>query len=644
VQNTSRKFAFFLFLGALLLRLLYLFQMAGSPYFDAPFLDELYHVQWAREIAFDQFWGQQVFFRAPLYSYLLAVIFLISGANLFIALLLQHALGACAVVLMYRVAAKLVPPRVAQLAGILAALYAPFFYFEGQFLDTSLAIFIYTATVLALLHYLEAPTRRTLFIFGLLNGIAAITRPNILAFTILCMPLMVLFHRRPPFALPRRESLLRLALFIAAVALPIAPITVRNAVVGHCFVPISSYAGINFYIGNNPNADGFTARTARRYASFGKYRDSVELFAEEEAAARTGHRLNAAEVQSYWTRQTLAWIAQNPAAELRLLFKKTVLFFNSVEIKNNKNIYFVAQYSWLLKFLLWVLPFGVVFPLACAGFSHVWRSADDWQARMKLVAALLFLACMAGSVILFFVSDRYRLPFVPLLLPFAAAGLLALPQFLRRPQWHLAVPWLACIAIAVVCNIDWYHVRIGDLSRDYWSVANCYAEKNALPEAEAAYLQALALNPNDTEILNNLGETYYRRQAFDQALEAFISALRLDPNYLQALNNLGVVQESLRHYPEAEQVYRQVVAREPRHLLARSNLGDVLLKQSRPAEALQAYQDALARNPSYLNALVGAARACRALGRTAEAAAFTERAVKLGGEAVRKAIDAPAGS
>lgn len=55
--------------------------------------------------------------------------------------------------------------------------------------------------------------------------------------------------------------------------------------------------------------------------------------------------------------------------------------------------------------------------------------------------------------------------------------------------------------------------------------------------------------------------------------QAFTSALRLDLNYLQALNNLSVVQESLRHYPEAEQVYRQAVAREPRHLLARSNLG-----------------------------------------------------------------------
>jgi len=48
-------------------------------------------------------------------------------------------------------------------------------------------------------------------------------------------------------------------LFAAGLVLPIIPVTLHNALVGHDFVPIASQGGVNFYIGNNPVADGYTA-------------------------------------------------------------------------------------------------------------------------------------------------------------------------------------------------------------------------------------------------------------------------------------------------------------------------------------------------------------------------------------------------
>ena len=57
----------------------------------------------------------------------------------------------------------------------------------------------------------------------------------------------------------------------------------------------------------------------------------------------------------------------------------------------------------------------------------------------------LFVACYALSVVLFFVTGRYRLPVVPVLLLFAACGVRAL--------WHRPWPALAAFAaLLVFCN------------------------------------------------------------------------------------------------------------------------------------------------------------------------------------------------
>src|SRR5262249_14224257 len=45
---------------------------------------------------------------------------------------------------------------------------------------------------------------------------------------------------------------------------------------------------------------------------------------------------------------------------------------------------------------------------------------------------LVLLAAYAASVVMFYVFARYRYPLVPMLIPFAAAGLIAAPAFLRR--------------------------------------------------------------------------------------------------------------------------------------------------------------------------------------------------------------------
>ena len=90
-----------IFAGALLLRVLYVLHLRGSPLADFPIVDELYHVEWARALAAGNWVGSEVFFRAPLYPYTLGALFSLFGENLFAARMVQALYGALVPVVVY---------------------------------------------------------------------------------------------------------------------------------------------------------------------------------------------------------------------------------------------------------------------------------------------------------------------------------------------------------------------------------------------------------------------------------------------------------------------------------------------------------------------------------------------------------------
>ena len=79
---------------AFALRLAYALQMQANPYFDAPVMDPLYHVEWARAFASGEtFDPGQPFFRGPLYPWFLGCVFSVFGEDMLIPRILQAGLG-----------------------------------------------------------------------------------------------------------------------------------------------------------------------------------------------------------------------------------------------------------------------------------------------------------------------------------------------------------------------------------------------------------------------------------------------------------------------------------------------------------------------------------------------------------------------
>src|SRR3954469_12369993 len=96
----KRSHALGIFLLALSLRLLHVWQILRSPFFDVLLGDAHSYDEWARKIAAGEWVGRDVFYQAPLYPYFLGAIYATVGPSLLAVRVIQAVIGAasCALV------------------------------------------------------------------------------------------------------------------------------------------------------------------------------------------------------------------------------------------------------------------------------------------------------------------------------------------------------------------------------------------------------------------------------------------------------------------------------------------------------------------------------------------------------------------
>ena len=72
-------------------------------------------------------------------------------------------------------------------------------------------------------------------------------------------------------------------------------------------------------------------------------------------------------------------------------------------------------------------------------------------------------------------------------------------------------------------------------------LANLYFDADRYDEAIKWYAAALAIAPNDVNVITDLGVCYYYTNQPDKALEQFNRSLQLDPKHTKTLLNVGIV-------------------------------------------------------------------------------------------------------
>ena len=506
------KYLAVIFAVSLALRLVYFFlNRNNNPLFYHPVLDALFHHEWALEINSGNFWGNEVFFRAPLYPYLLAFVYKLGGNNIAAAVFVQHLLGAFTPVLVYVLARFYFAPVVAIVAGVFAAVYWPLIFFEGELLIVTLIVSLDLVLLILVVMAMRSGSGALYFASGLVLGLSAIARPSIL----ILLPVLPLVMRFTVKRHGRYRGLLPIALGLAVV---VAPVIVRNYVVGRDIVPIAAQGGVNFYIGNNPQANGSAAVVPGVRADLhGTYRGAIEL-----AENAVGRPLKPSEVSNYYMRKGLRFMADSPAQAAGLLLKKTYLFWGGAERSNSKYLEFFWNRFGFGR--LWLPGFWLLGPLALLGGVVVWRR------RAELSLLYLFVASYMVGVVLFFVNARFRLPVAPVLAIFAGYAIVYVYGLARGRSTELWRILPALVVFALFVNLDFLRfrgVRSYDVAVSHYELGRAHLKQGnraaALVELQSARrTYERHPHPGYRQIAGNvdyyLGELYWEDGRYNEAV------------------------------------------------------------------------------------------------------------------------------
>ena len=126
-----------------------------------------------------------------------------------------------------------------------------------------------------------------------------------------------------------KKAIIALLLILLGVAIIVTPFALRNYLQGGNFMLISSAAGINLYIGNNPGADGKSAFVPSRDFSYEEgWHDNVLVSSKKAAERQMGKELTPAQISRFWTLKAAGFMLREPIAFLLLLWRKFFYFFN----------------------------------------------------------------------------------------------------------------------------------------------------------------------------------------------------------------------------------------------------------------------------------------------------------------------------
>ena len=140
---------------------------------------------------------------------------------------------------------------------------------------------------------------------------------------------------------------------------------------------------------------------------------------------------------------------------------------------------------------------------------------------------------------------------------------------------------------------------------------------------------ALKSNPDDIFALNNRGIALKELKRYEEALASYDRALGQEPNQVEVLSNRGIALHELKQFEEALASYDRALALRPDHPEVLSNRGITLHELKRFEEALASYDRALTLRPDYIEAQSNRGNALRDLNRLEEALASYDRALAL---------------
>lgn len=552
-------------------------------------------------------WGQQIaegdwlsrkatnngaFYYGPLYPYFLAVIFKIYGVSYGAVHGAQALLGMLAPVLLWSAARRMFGAGAALATGLLTALCAPLLFYEQVLLMEGLLTAIH-AGILYCLARGGTASERTGWRWGLgagmLSGVACWGRGNFL----LAIPLLGVVWgmfalsatsrsgKTPAAALlssqsesnpdpqpagapegfparrprPWRLAGIQAAAYLLGAAMMLGVTFGRNVHVSGRRVLTTTNGPINIYIGNASDSTG----TFSNPPSFDKLRNH---HGDQHAVP--------------WREELLKDIARNPTAFLQLMIRKTWLFWNSYDIADNVSYYANKRFSPLVR--LSPSTWSVIVSLALLGMVATRRR---WKEQIALYTYLLGFTL---SIIVVFISGRFR---IQVLLPLAiwgGAGLVEAVSLVWRGRWNGFALRATFVAVGVFALWPAWSpaARMNTPSNmtgvrlirpnDYHTLALAYLKRGRLEPARELLEEGARVYPWFRGVVSRLAHLYVEDGKPAKALPAVEAYLRYFPNDVEVLLQQADALIRLGENSRAEEALQRLLKSDPQNEHAKALL------------------------------------------------------------------------
>lgn len=494
----------FLFFGILLagfiLRMVYLYYFKDSVYFN-PFLldkhDQKTFILWAQDILQNPWYVKgDAFYMAPLYPYFLSGLYALFSGNLILVSIIQLLMDTVVCYLIYYLGSKIYDERVGITAAFLACFYRTSIVYAATILSDGLIYFLYLFFIALVYFALQKPNLARWLFAGIVLGLAALAKPTIavyLPFLFIGLYLYPVKNFLPGKIKRNLQPLLILAFLLFVSGMTILPVTVRNLFVSGRFVPICTNGPVNWQIGNSA--------------------DSIGLF--------------------HYPRGEL--LSPLSSAFWKLFLTKLHLFLTSYEWPQNLNVHLMEEVIPVLKMAF--VKFGFIIPLGVAGLLVLFR---DWKRNFIFIT---FTLSNVLWVVLFFITDRYRLPAVGCFSVCAAYLIIWTVEKLKEKKLLLPV----CLWLFAGSFAFFFNARPGPLIPDIsYTVFSGISIRNIQydlqqQDVKTAHKKAVAyfkLMPGDYHANFLLACTFYGQGHRDTAISLLNRTLQINPNFQPAQNML----------------------------------------------------------------------------------------------------------
>lgn len=576
---------------AALVRAAYWRELSNQPGSEQLISDAAYHDYCARPGPKDPAIASAPYFRPPGYTYFLAAIYRIFGAGPRAARAAQMLLGCVSALLAFELGRRWAGLSVGALAGAGLAAWWIFPYYEADLLEPSLLVFLTLLSLALLWRWRDTGRLGFLIGAGLCLGFYALVRPNVLLF-VAALPLWIYrVARRSQGKLAARPAW---AALWGIVAVVILPVTLRNAVVGRDFVPICSNGGVNMLIGFNPRATGIF-NEPEEIRPFRSAFDHPALV--ERVSALAGRPLKPSGASLFLARRALTWALRHPWQSLRLIGRKTLLFWGPFEVGNNREDHWERLYSPVLRALPG--PFPLLLGVAVLGLALGWRErAQRTPSQSDFTALMLwFVAAYFASHLPFFVAGRFRVPVVAILMLFAAYGLDRWVRILLRGSSREAIVWsVGAAALALAASINWTGYVPDEVN--YWyfravSLAQAGLADSALKTLREAYVR----QPTHAPTLQLAAQLHEQAGRAEEAIAFWKALAEVAPDPVPALHRLGVLLGQSGRNEEAEAVLARAVSLAPTNAALQYTHSLALGGMGRTREAIEAARRAVELQP-----------------------------------------------